>query len=74
MGYFNSIRIKVTYHNMGKGNKAQYACLENYRQKELDILFVCEIFIDKKRYRTITIMGYELVVEFRVTSKVAIRR
>ena len=34
------------------------------------IIFVWEVFIDKKRHRTIIMMGYKLVAEMRVTSKV----
>ena len=63
--------IKIVYQNMGKGNKAQHAWLENCRKKEVDIMFVGEVFIDNRRDETINMTGYKLVAELRVTSKVA---
>ena len=55
--------IKIAYQNVGKGNKAQHAWMENCRQKEVDIIFVGEVFIDKRRHGKINMMGYELVAE-----------
>ena len=37
--------------------------MENYKQKEVNIIFVGEVFIDKRRHGTINMTGYELVAE-----------
>ena len=37
MGRSNSMVMKIAYQNVGKGNMAQHAWMENCRQKEVDI-------------------------------------
>ena len=65
------MEIKVAYQNVGGGNKGQHAWLEYCKQKEMDIIFVGEVFVPRNGSGTINMAGYELATEVKKGTKVA---
>ena len=65
------MEVKVAYQNVGGGNKGQHAWLEFCNHKEMDIIFVGEVFVPRDGNGTINMGGYELALEVKKGMKVA---
>ena len=65
------MEVRVAYQNVGGGNKGQHAWLEFCKQKEMDIIFVGEVFVPRDGYGRIKMAGYELATEVKKGTKVA---
>ena len=65
------MEIKVGDQKVRGGNKGQHAWLEFCKQKEMDIIFVGEVFVPGNGSGTINMAGYELVMEVKKGTIVA---
>src|SRR6266576_2816363 len=62
--------LKIAYQNVGGRNLNQHMWLEECRQREVDVIFVGEVYTPKEGLGTVNMMGYELVAEIKGGSRV----